>query len=400
MMHPEHYLPYVAAIFAVLNACLLAALIVHHFWIRLRVKKPSELTKQLLRVQKFPKQYHQLLRILLSARSFRAESLWQRLNRDEIMHIRRTRIPEKLRRLASRGTKWHRVRAILLLGLLKDKQAIGLLRKLAVDKDIDIAFAAVSALGRYEDESNGRLLIGFLSSRYQIGGSRVASVLEGMPMDLSELLLATLHVGDASSQFWATTLLAKYPTAAVREALSKQLYSADANIRAAALDSLSKVGLPDMAETIMQRLDDPIWYVRAHAALACGQIGIVEAGAKLIEALGDPVWWVRHDSGYALELLLKKQRSQNDVSQIDIKEMLLTTIHSDDKFARNMAAQILTNSGTLSELIEIFSQDLEESKDAGRTLRFIYSAGGAPELNNSEKWQHYLREPSREVEMA
>ena len=202
MVHPEQYFWQLLAIFVAVNSILVLMVVLRYWWFRRPSIRPSTLTKRLLKIQQFPKKHRQLLRILLSTRTVRVESLWHSLSEDEIESIRKTAIPVKLRNIAQRGRKWHRVRAILLLGLLQDKQAIGLLRKAALDKDEDIAFAATSAIGRFSDESNARFLISLLTERYQLNGSRIASVIEGIHFDISSLLLEALRVGDKRSRFW------------------------------------------------------------------------------------------------------------------------------------------------------------------------------------------------------
>ncbi len=325
------------SIFALLIGTTLVLLLGSHFNTRRLKARKRQLGEQLIRIHKFPQRYQRLLRVLLSAKTYRVEALFERLAKQEIQQINRTNIPKKLRRLAEKGRKWQRVRAMLLLGLLQDSQAVSLLRQQALHNDRDLAYAAVAALGRYADESNARFLISLLSSRYTINGSRVASVLEGMRLNLAEHLLTTLELKDNKARFWAATLLGRYDQQRVRKALVQHLDDDDANVRAAAVDSLGRVGDASCATELIRALNDDVWYVRAHAALACGQTHQYQSVPTLMTLLADPFWWVRFDAAEAITMLMQGTHSKK------IRDQLLEQVDAPDPFARHMITAILAN---------------------------------------------------------
>lgn len=376
---------YVALLFLLINLLALVGLWLHFLWTHRQLKQRSQLVEELIVVHQFPQRYQRLLRILMSTKSFRVESLWRRIPEDEIDRIRKTEIPNKLRRLVKRGPKWQKIRAMQLLGLLQDAQSIGLLRQMTAERDQDLALAAAGALGRFNDDSSARFILGLLSSRRHLSGSRIASIIEGMQIDLSSLFIEALASPDHKVRFWSATLAGRYPKDPVRAALVHSIQHPDANTRAAILDSLGKIGDHTCKAAITQALNDDVWYVRAHAALACGQVQIFESSKMLINALADPVWWVRHDASRALEMLLSHD------SHGRVKEELLTNIDHHDPFARNMIAALLSNTGTVEELMRHFKKMGQQAEDARRLLVFIYDAGGAPGLQDDRDWQVYFR---------
>ena len=134
----------------------------------------------------------------------------------------------------------------------------------------------------------------------------------------------------------------------------------------------------------MSALQDDVWFVRAHAARTCGQILLFNSAPNLIRALADPVWWVRHDAAESLITFLKNDPSDHT------RERILSSIDLEDRFARNMIAQILTNSGTVENLVDEFKQMNTKGENARRLLAFIYTAGGLPQLANDREWQNFF----------
>jgi HEAT repeat protein len=265
-----HYLLYTLLGFIGINGLALFSLISYYAFVHRAVHKKMASAQQLISSQQFSQRYQRLLRILLSNKARRVESLWRKLTPEEQGKLRLSEIPNRLRRLTKRGPKWLKMRAIHLLGLLQDQQSIGLLRQLSSENDMDLALASVAALGRYNDEANARFLMGLISNRYRINSSRVASVLEGMQLDLTTLLLETLGSPDHKCRFWAATLLARFASEQTRTALVKLIDHDDPNTRAAALDSLSKIGDQTCKAGIIHALADPLCkYSIARLPIAC-----------------------------------------------------------------------------------------------------------------------------------
>src|SRR5688572_32082140 len=80
--------------------------------------------KKLYALTDFPQSYPRLLTILLRSKAFRLQSIWKRFTAIDRERLLRTNIPNRLRHMCERGPKWRRVRALQLLGLLRDPQAV------------------------------------------------------------------------------------------------------------------------------------------------------------------------------------------------------------------------------------------------------------------------------------
>ena len=98
--------------------------------------------------------------------------------------------------------------------------------------------------------------------------------------------------------------------------------------------ALGHVGDRSTASLLAPLLHDPIWFVRAHAAEALGKLKDTAYVDALGELLRDRSWWVRKN---ALDALVSLGEPSKDV--------LLRTLTSEDRFARDSAAEGLSAMG-------------------------------------------------------
>ncbi|MFH1261863.1 MAG: HEAT repeat domain-containing protein [Pseudomonadota bacterium] len=282
--------------------------------------------------------------------------------------VRNGRIDPVLRS-ASDGPRWNRIDALITLGYLRHAPAMRLLRRALLDPDSDVVFAAVSALSTWNTKGSVETLILLLSKGSPVNPSRLAAAIEVSSADVSDALRRKALSADPVSQYWAATLLGRYPSAASRAALKTLLASPNPNVRAAALTSLGKIGDGIDNGSLVSALSDPEWFVRAQAARACGEQRVVAALPKLSVLLRDSEWWVRADAREAIEAL--------GPPSID---HLLRTLADNDRFARNMAAQALDNMGYVDSAIWDLHKEDEHRERAIEALSAIRKAEGAPEL--------------------
>lgn len=128
----------------------------------------------------------------------------------------------------------------------------------------------------------------------------------------------------------------------------------DPEVRIAVVEALGAVGGPLAVRPLRYAFRSEDWRLRAKAATALGEIGDPAVNWVLVEGLDDPNWWVRRNTASALAVLPGGQ------------ELLLTALESDDRFARDAAAEALADSGALSGARD--RRDRGESTEADRVL--------------------------------
>jgi HEAT repeat protein len=112
--------------------------------------------------------------------------------------------------------------------------------------------------------------------------------------------------------------------------------SVDPEVQIAAIEALGSVGGPLAIRPLKQSLRSPDWRLRAKAATSLGQIGDPSVNKALSRAMEDSNWWVRRNSASALASI------HGGV------DLLFEAISSDDRFARDAAAEALADCGALA----------------------------------------------------
>jgi len=113
----------------------------------------------------------------------------------------------------------------------------------------------------------------------------------------------------------------------------------DPEVRAAAIRALGRLGyLPAPAEPgLVAALEDPVEFVRVQAAHAAVLLAPETAATALWELLGDRSWWARRAAGESLA----------QITGIGVRELGRAARSHPDRYARQMAVQILLDGGHL-----------------------------------------------------
>ena len=269
---------------------------------------------------------------------------------------RARRLVERARRPArtERGT-WRRITALQRLVRAEHPEARHFLRLSLTDPEPEVAAAGVRLLVEVGDEWAVQLLIEALREG-RVPRSRVASQLEHLAPLPGARLVPLLRDSDPGVRFWGATLLAPYPELGDAR-LVMLAHDRDPNVRAAAVETLGTRGGDAARAAILASIDDPVWYVRVHAARAAGHLLGAGAAPSLVRLLADPRWWVRTAAKDALRGI-----------GADAVSALLSTLTSDDAFARNGAAEVLQDIG--------FVDSLAHERPDSPLLERIYAAGG------------------------
>jgi HEAT repeat protein len=268
---------------------------------------------------------------------------------------------------AHRGAaqKWRRIAALRVLFHGRHAGILRLLERALGDVDPDVVGAAVDLLGSMGDRQAAFLLVGGLRAQVY-PPSRIATLLDGFPFPIAELLLPLLDDASPVVRFWAATLLVRYAgTDGLEDRLVFLARDPDPLVRKATVETLGRIGGAKAAATALELLEDPVWYVRAHAARALGDLGRADLADRIMPLLADGEWWVR----FAVKESLQAMGAA-------IVPDLIPYLDHADGFARNGTAEVLQNLGFLDSLAAGVAN---RPNDAARAalLRKIVSAGGA-----------------------
>ncbi len=251
----------------------------------------------------------------------------------------------------------------------------GLLRAALADADGDVASAAASVLQRLGDRRAAEILIGGLRAS-RLPASRIAARLERFSIALEDLLQPLLTSPRPEARYWAVTLLRKYhDLGGIVESIVPLVDDPDAPVRKAALLTLGALQAPDVVRLATWRLTDPAPFVRSAALHALAQAGERSPdrgrrsalGATIAPALADRDWSVRTAAKDALVRLGPATW-----------RAVAAQLSSEDRFARNGAAEVLQNLGVLDWTLRGIASGTRPSAEAVDVLKRALREGGMP----------------------
>ena len=271
------------------------------------------------------------------------------------------------RRLAKPGDSWERVVAAGILGQLGAESSVSVLGVVARDPDPDVAYASAQALSRFSAPDAYQAVLDALAGSV-IPPARVAALLESFACPTArELLEQRARSADAGVRNWVAYLLGRLADPRSAATINALTYDASDDVRATAAESLGSFA--DHG-AIGRLLADESWLVRCHAAKAAGSARAAELAPQLARLLEDEFWWVRQDAAIALS-----QVGEPAVAA------LLPQLHSDDRFARNKAAEVLIRIGYAAQQLDRLQST---NGDAAGARRFLVALGRAEALGTIE----------------
>ena len=259
--------------------------------------------------------------------------------------------------------KWKRIEAIETLGRLEHPEVPEVLAWCLEDTDEDIRYVTMRTLANRSELRAAELLLSLFGTDRVNPKSLLAS-LEDFPTAIESLVWPRLESPDPKIRAWAATLLEVSKEKESVKFLAKAARDEDADVRSAAIKSLANIGDPDAKEILPQALEDAEWFVRAAAANAAGALGAAGLSGRVIGLLSDRVWWVRQSAKTALIALCP-----------GIEKELEERLTADDRFVRNMVAEILGASGAVDRAATELERD-PDSEEARRFFRRLAVAEG------------------------
>ncbi|HLF43869.1 MAG TPA: HEAT repeat domain-containing protein [Acidimicrobiia bacterium] len=247
--------------------------------------------------------------------------------------------------LRSRFPLGRRLRAAVSLAEMGDESSAPVLIEFLNDREPEIRIQCARGLGRMHHTPAIDAIIDRFGEESPWVRSRFADTLVGFGVGAAWSLLAYIRVnhdhGDNAGVIEAIRVLGTIGERDVGPGLSELLGRfKDPELVIAAIDALGYIGGPLAVTPLVAFLHADDWRLRAKAAHSLGEIGDPLANPALRSGLEDDDWWVRRNSAAALA----------DMS--GGLEILHKTLHSDDVFARDAAAEALADCGELGHARE------------------------------------------------
>jgi len=279
----------------------------------------------------------------------------------------RARDPEKLLAAAAgaSGTrKWTHIAALFLLVRDRHPSAHALLGRALQEDDLEVRQAAITLLGEIGDREAARILAGGAAAS-SVLRSRIAGQLDRFALPIVDLIAGLATSPDPAVRALGAMLLWRHagePDVARR--LLDLASDVDPGVRKSAVQSLAGALAPEAGDAARRLLADPVPFVRAHAARALVRLDPAHASNAIAQLLADPDWWVRQAAKEGLVAI-----------GIDALPAVVPQLDSDDRFARNGAADVLQGIGAVPGLVARAAQAGAEGEAATALLRKLTRAG-------------------------
>lgn len=244
-------------------------------------------------------------------------------------------------RLRSRFPLGRRLRAVVTLAEIGDARAARVLMQHLSDREPEVRVQCARGLARMRYTAAIDLILDRFNEETPWVRSRFAETLNLYGRDATWLLMAFVRVNHAYENNAgvpeAVRVLGRIGDREVGPALSELLYSVeDIEVTLAIIEALGDVGGPMALRPLRRKFLSDDWRVRAKTATAFGEIGDPSINPVLAEGLSDPSWWTRRNSASALTELPGGL------------EYLYNALDSEDRFARDAAAEALADCGELN----------------------------------------------------
>ena len=261
---------------------------------------------------------------------------------------------------STRRDRWGRVAAAQALGDLGLIEGLDALVDGIEEEDTEIAYASAGALATLDTGESAAAILDQISSTPILNNSRLASLIESMSCELTEVFRAQLRRTDSAALFWTATLIGEKEMFDLVVEVRPLLESGDANVRAAAAECVGDLKIPLTDRWLAPLLHDEAWFVQSHAAKSLGELRATWAVDELAELLHESEWWLRQN---AADALVKIGR--------DAIEAVRKLLHDKDRFARNSAVEILERIGWIHIVLDEAVRDDEEAADALPPIRAL-----------------------------
>lgn len=286
----------------------------------------------------------------------------QKLFKDCFVNAKRL---AQLERIAFKSrNKWLRIEAILSLGYAQDLSALNILNKTILDKDEDVAYFSIIALGQIKTVQSAEILIGFLEKNASLG-FKIASILESFPPEIIRKLSPLLKSEFPLVRFWALKIITKFKPAELIKDIESLILDESAEVRAAACECLGAIGKREVKNSLSKCLKDDSWIVRVNALKAFSQIlgkDCLPEAMKLI-----------NDGSLSVIDAVKDVVAANIEAALPYIEMFLS---GEDGIAKRVSIEALEISNYIVEILKgVLSPDASRKTASLKLLEGMIKSG-------------------------
>lgn len=286
----------------------------------------------------------------------------QKLFRDCFVNAKRI---SQLERIAFKSrNKWLRIEAILCLGYVQDLSALDTLKKTILDRDEDVAYFSIIALGQIKTAQSAEILIGFLERNASLG-FKIASILESFPPEIIPKLSPLLKSEFPLVRFWALKIITKFKPEELIKDIESLTFDGSEEVRAAACECLGAIGNRGVENSLSRCLKDDSWLVRVSALKAFSQIlgkDCLPEALKLI-----------NDGSLSVIDAVKDVVAENIEAALPYIEKFLS---GEDGIAKRMSVEALEISNYIVEILKgVLSPDSSRKTASLKLLEGMIKSG-------------------------
>ncbi|MDD5196865.1 MAG: HEAT repeat domain-containing protein [Candidatus Omnitrophica bacterium] len=260
------------------------------------------------------------------------------------------------RTAVSSWSKWRRIEAILTLGYAQGPLSVNTLKKTISDKDFDIAYFSIIALGQIKSVLSARILLDFVKKR-SLYHYRIFSLLESFPPGVADEVIGLTSSPDQEVRGWAVKLICRLKALQYCQRIEELTRDKSAEVRASACVCLGEFGRKGSAGAIVKCLTDDFWMVRASA---------VKALFKVLGKEGLPEIMARINDGSlsVIESVKALMAGNIEICLPYVEDFL----YGEDEMARRTSVEALEASGYIIKLFRDILTGREKDKDAAMYL--------------------------------
>lgn len=261
------------------------------------------------------------------------------------------------------ANRWRRIEAILSLGYAGDVSSLEIIKNGALDRNEDVAYYSLLALGLIKNVESGKILLELLKKKV-FSPSKVISILESFPPAVADEAAKLMEDNDPVIRFWAGTLVARLGGERHSRKLETLTQDFSTDVRAMACGCLGAIGKKESKDALLKCLKDDSWRVRMNAVKSLSKL----AGD---ETIGQIAGLINEDSLLVKETVKDAMASHIKAALPSIEKIL----SGGDELARKEAVEAIDISGYLPQLLkDAVSDDPGKKAEAARLLKAMIKA--------------------------
>jgi HEAT repeat protein len=282
---------------------------------------------------------------------------------------------EHIERDLKTGFASKRMKACHVMGILGSNRDIPLLMERLYDNNPKVVSSAIIALGELRDKKAIGALLELYKRCTLSQAWLIAAILPFFGHEVYDHIKPILIQQELppSRLILLIKVITEFKLSDSLEVLQRIYKESDSlDLRISALFAIGKTNDLFAVKTIIDALTDFEWQVRAVACNFIGEMTIKGASDRLVSLLADESWFVRKNAASALVRLGK----------IGIMG-LFNALNTDDRYARDMVVQTLQEKGILERIIlHLKSRDNDKVKVAYRIVKYLAKHGYNKYLEN------------------